>query len=296
MGKWSKLLLLLFVFLLTACTENVAIINGIDERDANEIVVFLASKGIRAEKVAAPSAGGIAGGGGAQLWNIHVPSNMITESMAILNRNGLPRKQGQTLLQLFGDTGLVPTDLQQKIRFQAGLAQQIANTIRQIDGVIDANVQLSVPPEDSGQPITTSVYVKHQGVLDNPSSQLVTKIKQLVAGSVAGLKLENVTVISDRSRFTDITLVGEAQLPEEEHEFVNIWGVTVVKSSVSTFRTIFILFAILVVLLFALIGWMIWRVLPLLADKGGLAYFLPLTFKAASPAVQEKAEEPPAPT
>src|SRR6185369_12946616 len=100
--------------------------------------------------------------------------------------------------------------------YQAGLEQQIANTIRKIDGVLEADVQLSFPQEAGGvgalpgqtvsQKATAAVYVKHQGILDDPNSHLVSKIKRLVAGSVSGIDINDVTVISDKSRFTDVTV------------------------------------------------------------------------------------------
>lgn len=285
-----KVLSALWIFgliFLLGCTERVAIINGVDEREANEIVVFLASKGLSAEKQAAPTGGAIGGGGGPALWNIYVPSDQMTNALSILNRNGLPRRQGQDLLQIFGESGLVPTDLQQKIRFQAGLAQQIANTIRQIDGVIDATVQLSFPQEEEAGPITAAVYVKHQGILDNPNSQLVTKIKQLVSGSVAGLKLENVTVISDRSRFTDVTLVGQKPV-EEETDLVSIWGVLVSRQSIGLFRFYFFLFSLLIIVFIAALLWVLWRVMPLLEEKGGIAYL----WQLKAPTKTEEAPPP----
>jgi type III secretion protein J len=282
-----RFLFLIFATLfLTGCSERVAIINGVDEREANEIVVFLASKGIAADKT--PMAVSAAGGGSAQpQWNIFVESSKITEALAILNRNGLPRKQGQNLLEIFGESGLVPTDLQQKIRYQAGLAEQIANTIRQIDGVIDATVQISIPTDEE-QTITAAVYVKHQGVLDNPNSQLVVKIKQLVAGSVPGLKLENVTVISDRSRFTDINLAPpDSVLLEEEKYFVTIWGMMIAKSSVGLFRFVFLLLCAFVLLLIGLLLFTLYKALPYIHEKGGLASF----YIPPKPKVEKKEEE-----
>jgi type III secretion protein J len=267
---------IVLLFMLTGCSDRIAIINNVDEREANEIVVFLASKGISADKQAAIS-GNVGGGGGPQMWNIYVDPGNITESLAILNRNGLPRKQGQNLLEIFGDTGLVPTDMQQKIRYQAGLAQQIANTIRQIDGVIDASVQISIPTDDQ-QTITAAVYVKHQGVLDNPNSQLITKIKQLVSGSVPGLKFENVTVISDRSRFTDVTLAGEQKTIEEEREYVSVWGVVVARNSVGLFRFYFIFFSVLILILIGILSWIIFKCLPYIKDNGGVSLFLDIPF------------------
>lgn len=257
------------------------IINEVDEREANEIVVFLASKGIQADKTTAVSAAPGGAVGGAK-YSISVESDKATDAMAILNQNGLPRKKGTTLLDLFAGTGLMTSDKQETIRYQAGLAEQIANMIRKIDGVIEADVQLSFPVESTAIPmpggaqaaptkITAAVYVKHMGILDDPNSHLITKIKRLVAGSVTGLDINDVTVISDRSRFTDITLAPMVEtLEPKAKEYVSIWSIVMSKSSASRFRFIFF-FLMTCAIIFALIlGWIIWKFYPLLKKRGGI--------------------------
>ncbi len=278
--------LLFSLLFLTGCEHNMVIINQVDEREANEIVVFLASKGIASEKVAAVSTapGGM---GGAPKYSILVESGKATDAMAILNQNGLPRIKGTSLLELFSATGLMTSDKQETIRYQAGLAEQIGTMIRKIDGVIDADVQLSFPAEASSPMgpaagtqiapprITAAVYVKHQGILDDPNSHLMTKIKRLVAGSVTGLDINDVTVISDRSRFTDISLAPSVEnLEPKAKEYVSIWSIVMSKSSASRFRFIFFLLMISAIVFAAIIGWMIWKFYPILRKRGGLKTFL----------------------
>lgn len=274
--------LFLSLFFLSGCENVMPIINDVDEREANEIVVFLASKGITAHKMAAVSAapGGTAG---PPMYSISVDSDQATLAMAILNQNGLPRKKGTNLLDLFAKAGLMTSDKEETIRYQAGLAEQLANMIRKIDGVIDADVQLSFPPESTGpaipgtaatttpKRITAAVYVKHQGILDDPNSHLVTKIKRLIAGSIAGLDVNDVTVISDRSRFTDITLTPSTEaLEPKAKEYVSIWSIVMSKNSASRFRFIFFLLSICAIVFACIIGWMIWKFYPILKKRGGL--------------------------
>ncbi len=275
--------------LLAACQSFVPLVNSIDERQANEIIVFLASKGITAQKEAASSGSNVGGGSDTEiLWNIVVDAKDSPDAMAILSRNGLPRRQGKTLLDLFGNTGLVPTDTQQRILYQAGLADQIANMIRQIDGVIDVSVQLSIPTEEDQHP-TASVYVKHQGVLDNPNTQLLLKIRQMVAASISGLTMDNVTVIADRSRFTDISLnPSSTAAPDQVRDYVNIWGVTIAKDSAAAFQFLFFtLFFLLFVLLIGL-GWIFWKTRPLMEKAGGVALLFSKEPFATNNAPQEK--------
>lgn len=273
------------LFCLTSCEHKMVIINDIGEREANEIIVFLASKGIAADKMAATSTNPTAGEGGVK-WNISVESEQSTLAMSYLNQNGFPRKQGTTLLDLFAKAGLMSSEKEETIRYQAGLAEQIANMIRKIDGVIDADVQISFPPVETGaigpaaaqaQPkkITAAVYVKHQGVLDDPNSHLVTKIKRLVSGSVTGLDVNDVTVISDRSRLTDISLTPSAEpLEPKAKEYVSIWSIVMSKSSAARFRFIFFLLIVCTILFAAVMGWIVWKFYPLMKKKGGLRALL----------------------
>ncbi len=285
---------------LTSCESQKTIVNGVDEREANEILVFLATKGIDATKVQEPTGGG--GGAKLVLWDISVPSTQGIEAMALLNQQGLPRRRGDNLLNIFSNTGLVPSEMSEQIKYQAGLAEQIASVIRKIDGVLDAEVQISFPKENIlnpnavKEPITASVYVKHSGVLDDPNSHLVTKIKRLVAASVPALDYNNVTVIGDRARMNEI-LQGQGSIHEEEKQYVNIWYMTIAKDSVTRFRMVFFTFCIVILLLLLTFIWIGWKIYPLLKGHGGikqLFHIHPIEVKPTPPveAVVEKKPEP----
>ncbi len=260
------------LLLLAACEGNQSIVNNIQERDANEIVVFLASKGIEAQKVAAAAS---AVGGPTNLFAISVPIEHMTEAMALLNSAGLPRRQGTNLLTLFAKSGLMTSDKEEEIRYQAGLAEQICNTIRKIDGILDADVQISFPSGDQTpgappQKTTAAVYVKHQGMLEDPNSHVETKIKRLLAGSISGLSIDDVSVISDRARFADISLDPSTEIiggKGAQQTYVSIWSIVMTKSSLGRFRFLFFTLIILVLLLTAGLGWMIYKFYPQLLPK-----------------------------
>lgn len=284
------------MFLITGCVSHRTIVNGLDEKEANEIIVFLSGKGIEASKIPNTASGG--GGGSKEvLWDISVPTDEATEAMSLLNQSGLPRRRGQSLLGIFSTGGLVPSELQEQIRYQAGLAEQIASTIRKIDGVLDAEVQISFPKEDplhpgkSKQKITASVYVKHSGVLDDPNSHLITKIKRLVAASITGLDYDDVTVIADRARYSGISTSGSGVSSEEEKQFVSVWTIIVAKDSLTRFRIIFFSFILLILVLTIAMVWMSWKILPILEKYGGfkeLFHSRPLTHAHEAEAVAKK--------
>jgi len=295
----SLLLLCLVCCLMTSCERKRIIVNGLEEKEANEIVVFLAAKGIDATKTASTVGGGPGAGGGIPLYDISVVSGRATEAMAILNMNGLPRRRGQSLLGLFREGGLVPSEMEEKIKFQAGLAEQIASTIRKVDGVIDADIQLSFPEEDPLSPgkkigkVTASVYVKHQGVLDDPNTHLITKIKRLVASSILDLDYDNVTVISDRARFSDISLAQTpASLIEEEKQYVRVWSIIIGKESLTRFRVVFFSFFLIILTLGLSLLWILWKTYPLLLEKGGFMKLFQLESISGKKELEEEAAEP----
>jgi type III secretion protein J len=289
------LLTILFICLclpfLTSCESRKTIVNKLTEKEANEILVFLSTKGINAIKI--PSPGEAAGGSKEALWDISISEEQATQAMSILNQAGLPRRRGQTLLGIFKETGLVPSEMSERIRYEAGLAEQIASTIRKIDGVLDAEVQLSFPQEDPLNPgktkgdITASVYVKHSGVLDDPNVHLITKIKRLVTSSVTGLKYDNVTIISDRARFSDFP-VGLQAVQDEEKDFVKTWTLIIAKESLFRFRIIFFSFFLISLLLILGFFWIGWKVYPVLQQRGGVSSLFSLTPLVEVPESEEK--------
>lgn len=290
----SLLFIFTLLFLLTSCESRKIIVNGLEEREANEILVFLQNKNVDAVKVQSAAA---TGGGGPKivLWDISVASHQALDAMAYLNQAGLPRRRSQNLLNIFTGAGLVPSEMEQKIRYQAGLAEQIASTIRKIDGILDAEVQISFPEEDPLNPaekkqkITASVYVKHNGVLDDPNSHLTTKIKRLVAASVPGLDYDNVTIIGERARFSDFPL-GIAPSEEEKH-YVNIWSIIIAKESVTRFRILFFTFTVLLLILTIALIWVCWKIYPFLKDQGGIKGLFHLHSLATGKTEPEKPEK-----
>lgn len=293
--KRSVILLFSLLLLLAGCGKESIVINRVNERQANEIVVLLISRGISAKKIAAAAGGPGGGESAAPMFNISVSEEKLPEAMMILNQAGLPRLHGTTLLELFAKGGLMTSEKEEKIRYQAGIAEELSNTIQKIDGVLDADVQLSFPPEETGIPglkqekkITASIYIKHQGVLDDPNSHLVTKIKLLVAGSISGLDINDVTVISDRARYIDASLITNGEMiGENPEQYVSIWSIIMSKDSASRFRTLFFFLSLFLLLFLAATGWMAWKLYPVLTKSGGLKNFF-----STRPFPIEK-EEPP---
>lgn len=285
LSKYAKRIGILFLLSLslTSCSKSQRIITGVTEREANIIVVFLEARGIRSTKVRV-SSGSTTAADQLAKFDITVKKNQAIQAMALLNQNGFPKQRYNTLLQLFQASGFMTSEREENIRYQAGLAEQINNMITMIDGVIDSNVQLSFPPAETmvtgtatptapqeKQRITAAVYVKHQGVLDDPNNYLEDKIKRLVSGSITGLNINDVTVVSDRSRFTDILpYEREDRLTSYPKEMVSIWSIIMNRESALRFRILFLTLISLCTLLLLLLGWIIWKIYPIFKQKHGI--------------------------
>jgi type III secretion protein J len=267
-------LLCLCLPLLSSCAHQKTIVNGLDEKDANEILVFLSSKGISAEKVKVEAAGG--GSSKEVKWDIALDASDAAEAMRLLNQQGLPRRGSKNLLDTFSNSGLVPSDLQEKIRYRAALAAELASTIRKYDGVLDADVLVSFPEEDPLNPgkmkgkITAAVWVKHSGVLDDPNTHMMSRIKRYVASGVTGLDPDDVTVIGERSRLGDVPGALEGGPAVEEKEYSRVWSVVIANESIPRFRLIFFSFSLATLILLLSLIWLLWKIVPILNNYGGV--------------------------
>jgi len=184
------------ILLLAACSRRLA--TGLNERDAQEIVVTLRQHGIDAETEIEPSAKK-----GASTWQVNVlgGGDKVVEAWNLLSENGLPRRKDPGLEAVFANSGMIPTAGEEKARLMVGLAGELTNTLDSINGVVDARVNVVVPDTnpllDKSQqnPPTASVLVRYQG---NQSPLTEAEVKNLVAKGVEGLTPDNVSVVWKR--------------------------------------------------------------------------------------------------
>lgn len=284
-------------FLLTGCTSQSTIVHNVDDSEANEIIVYLSSKGIQVSKSASSTGSSPGGTATVSMYDITVPQAQATEAMALLNIVGLPRPKTPSLLDIFSNSGLVPSAMQEKIRYQQGLEDEIANTIRQIDGVLDAQVIISFPqtnplhPEQTLGKTTASVFVKNNGVLDDPNLNLVSKIKRLVASAVPGLSYDNVTVIGDTERVQ--SSYGNL-IVNPPPKLATIWGIEVNPKSIASFQWYFSGALIGAFICLLLLFWTLWKCHHLVKASGGYLQLFtasPFNLPAEQPEAKNSKEE-----
>ena len=179
-----KLLLLLIALGLTAC--KVDLYTQLEEKEAVEMMALLLKHGIDCKKL--PGKDGI--------WTLRVDESQVTAAVERLKVEGFPRKDFESIGEVFKQEGLVSSPLTERVRFVYALSQELSQTISYIDGVLDARVHVVVPENDplapEIKPASASVFVRHRA--DSPIEDSIPQIKHLVVNSIEGLTYEKVSV------------------------------------------------------------------------------------------------------
>ena len=173
--------------LLTGCAVPVAA--GLDEPDANRVVVALDQSGIDAAKEADPTNEG--------KFRVTVSRDDVGRSLSVMREEELPRAKAKGVLETADHGSLVPSAAAEHAQIVAGLAGELEKTLGGVEGVLSARVHLAVPvrePLRDGptQKATASVLVEHRGSAPPMTPE---SIQRLVAGGAPGLAPADVAVV-----------------------------------------------------------------------------------------------------
>jgi len=130
---------------------------------------------------------------------IRVPSGQVQDARLATAGMGLSGKPAAGAgFELFNQPSFGQTEFTQKVNYQRALENELARSIDQMDAVDSARVHLVMPQQTlfttQQQPTTASVMLKLKPGkrLDNAQA---SSISNLVAGSVEGLKTQNLTIV-----------------------------------------------------------------------------------------------------
>src|SRR4030088_2941401 len=130
---------------------------------------------------------------------IRVPSGQVQEARLATAGLGLGGKPATgSGFELFNQPSFGQTEFTQKVNYQRALENEIARSIDQMDAVETSRVHLVMPQQTlfttQQQPTTASVMIKLKPGKRLDSAQ-ASSISNLVAGSVEGLKPQNLTIV-----------------------------------------------------------------------------------------------------
>ncbi|MEA2405036.1 MAG: flagellar M-ring protein FliF [Thermoleophilaceae bacterium] len=172
-----------FMMRLASAPSYATVLTGMDPAETGKVTAALDAKGVKYE---------IQNNGTA----LAVDKSQTATARIALAEKGLPATGQQKGMELFDNTKLGASDFQQQVTYQRALEGEIARTVEQVNGVSGAQIQLVLPQDQLFQ--NEQSAAKAAVLLSGSSSSLqpgaVRGIAQLVASSVKGLKLSDVTI------------------------------------------------------------------------------------------------------
>lgn len=188
-----RLCILVLALLLAGC--KVDLYSDLTEQEANEMLAALSAEGIDATKERQDNAA----------WQVMVDENRVGASLAVLRNQGLPEDRYVSMGDVFKKQGLVSTPAEERMRYIYAVQQELSQTLRKLDGVVDARVHVVIPANDplsdKIRPSSAAVFIKHRP--DTDLTLLVPAVKDMVAHSIEGLTHDQVS----------LTLVEAKRLP-----------------------------------------------------------------------------------
>jgi type III secretion protein J len=177
------------LLLLAAASCSASVAGGLDDSEANRVVVALERASIEATKEPDPGADG--------KWRVDVASDDVAHALSALRDEELPRNVPPGVLDAVGKGSLVPSEAAEHAQLVAGMAGDLQRSLEGIDGVLSARVHLNVPSPNPLRDVapahaSASVLIEHRGSTPPLSADAV---QRLVAGGVAGLLPPDVAVV-----------------------------------------------------------------------------------------------------
>lgn len=185
--SFSRLALLVLVTLVLSGCGRVPLFSSLTENEANEMMAILLERRIDCTKTAAKE----------QKWILRVREADFSRAVDLLKSRGYPRDTFVKIGDVFQKSGLVSSPTEERIRYMYALSQEIAETLTQIDGVMNARVHIVIPDNDplatTLTPSSAAVFVRYRPGFDLES--LTPQLKNLVTRSIEGLTYENVSLV-----------------------------------------------------------------------------------------------------
>jgi type III secretion protein J len=234
----GKILALAALLTLSGCAVPIAA--GLDEGDANRIVVALEDNGLAAHKEPDTQI--------ENRWRVSVARDDASAATAVLTRESLPTPAAPGVLDALGKSSVVPSRTAEHARYVTGTAGELERSLRAVDGILSVRVHLAVPPTDplagEDKPVgpTASVLMRHRGATPPVAT---ADVQRLVAGAVPGLLPTQVSVVSSS--------VPAAGRPPER-ELSRLGPITVTRASMPPLRIVVGAAALLNIVLLGLVA------------------------------------------
>jgi type III secretion protein J len=198
---------LALALLATACGEA-EIVHGLDEREANAILVVLDTEEIEARKEIEE--------GRVITWKVLVPAKHAADARRLLVDYELPQPRSNRLKDVFAEGGMIPTQSEEKAKMLVGIQGEIEQKLKLIPGVLDVHAQVVIPDKEAvrdvaaARPLPMAAVVIVYLPLDGKLPYNVEDVQKAVAASVEDMTPERVTVLSYPQRTLSSRIRGKS--------------------------------------------------------------------------------------
>ncbi|TCV96683.1 EscJ/YscJ/HrcJ family type III secretion inner membrane ring protein [Biostraticola tofi] len=186
----GRLLLPILILLLSACKDE-ALLKGLDQYQANEVIASLQRNNIEVEKKDQGKAG----------YSITVKKVDIPAAVTLLKVYGLPPAPKMEISQMFPGESLVSSPRAEKARLYSAIEQRLEQSLQIMSGVLTARVHVSYDAQSaegsgSSGPMHLSALV---GYGDDAEPELmVNDIKRFLKNSFNDVSYDNISVVMSR--------------------------------------------------------------------------------------------------
>lgn len=172
---------------MVGCKQE-GLLEGLDQRQVNEVVAVLNRHNIEAIKKENGKIG----------YSVVVDKGDFAAAVDILKSYDLPSRKEVQIADMFPEDSLVASPRAEKARLYSAIEQRLEQSLCTISGVVSARVHVSydVDAGEGGRtarPIHLSALAIYEGDVDSPS--LINDIKRFLKNSFAEVEYENISVV-----------------------------------------------------------------------------------------------------
>lgn len=210
-GSGLRLLLPLLALLLLAGCARKPLLEGLDERQANEVIAVLLRHNIDAAKLNVGKGG----------YQVNVTPRDLPEAIELMQRNDLPSAPRSQVAASFPADSLVSTPLGERARLISAVEQRLEESLQLLDGVhatrvhlnYDANLGTEGRRAERRRMHVAAVVAHHPGI---DEEVLLQSVKRFLRNTFDGIEYDNVSVILtevEGPRTLAVTAGNERSLP-----------------------------------------------------------------------------------
>lgn len=238
LGVLARPVVLLGALLALGCEAELS--SGLDEGQADAVVLALDEAGIGAERERVETGGDVG-------YRVTVARGDVAAALAVLREQELPRRPAAGFEALFDESSLVPSATEERARYAAAVGGELSRSLETMDGVTHARVHVALPTDgvrplddEAGPRARASVLLEHR-----PGARIdEDAVRRLVAGAVQDLAGEDVAVVASET----------AAVPAREPHLTRLGPIVVSRGTAGTLKAVLATsFALNLVLVVALV-------------------------------------------